>query len=311
MAAYIANMMVLLGIAIILASSLDLMVGYAGIFSVAHAVFYGVGAYTAAHVALGYTHSFLIATLAAMAVSGAVSFILAVPVLRVREEYFVVASIGFQIVASTIFTSWNSVTGGMGGLTGVPAARLLGWQMASPVDYMILTALCVAFVLTVIALLVHSPFGRALKAFRDDETAAIALGKDPLVLRVAATTLSGALAAIAGSIYAFYIAFVNPESFTLDYSVLLLAMVIIGGAGSMAGPIIGAVFITLFPALLTFMNIPSQIIGPVQQIIYGGAIVLLMVFWPDGIASVWKLMRGRRSPRATAAARALPSDRAG
>jgi branched-chain amino acid transport system permease protein len=299
MSAYLANMMVLLGIAVILASSLNLMVGYAGIFSVAHAVFYGVGAYTAAKIALGYTDSFLLATAAAMLVSGAVSFILAVPVLRVREEYFVVASIGFQIVASTVFVSWGAVTGGMGGLAGIPPARLLGWQLGSPVDYMLLTGLCVVAVLAVIALLVHSPFGRALKAFRDDEVAAVALGKDPLVLRVTATTISGALAAVAGSLYAFYISFVNPESFTLDYSVLVLAMVIIGGAGSLWGPIIGAVFITVFPAVLTFLAIPSQYVGPVQQLIYGVAIVVLMVFWPSGIASVWRLLSPTRARAST------------
>lgn len=304
MIAYLSNLMVLLGIAVILASSLNLMVGYAGIFSVAHAVFYGVGAYTAAKVALTTTDSFLLATAAAMLVSGAVSFVLAVPVLRVREEYFVVASIGFQIVASTIFTSWSAVTGGMGGLAGIPPARLLGWQVAGSIDMLWLTAGCVVLVLAVIALIVHSPFGRALKAFRDDETAAIALGKDPLVLRVTATTISGALAAVAGSLYAFHVSFVNPESFTLDYSVLILAMVIIGGAGSIAGPVIGAVFITVFPALLNFIALPSQYVGPVEQLIYGAAIVLLMVFWPSGLASAWRLFvpRRRRAARSNAAA---------
>lgn len=294
MIAYLANIVALLGIAIILASSLGLMVGYGGIFSVAHAVFYGVGAYAAATVALSYSNSFLLATLAAMIVSGVVAFLLAVPVLRVRGEYFVVASIGFQIVASTIFVNWNSVTGGMGGLAGIPAPTLLGWQISSPVDFALLSLLGVAFVLAVVTALVRSPFGRALQAFRDDEIAAIALGKDPVILRVVVTTISGALAGIAGSIYAFHISFVNPESFTLDYSVLLLAMVVIGGASSITGPIIGAIFITAFPALLTFLNIPNQYVGPMEQVIYGGAIVILMLFWPDGIVSIWKLARRPR-----------------
>ncbi len=294
MVAYIANIVALLGIAIILASSLGLMVGYGGIFSVAHAVFYGVGAYAAANVALSYSDSFLLATLAAMLVSGAVAFLLAVPVLRVRGEYFVVASIGFQIVASTIFVNWRSVTGGMGGLAGIPAPHLLGWHVTSPVDFALLSLLGVAFVLVVVIALVRSPFGRTLQAFRDDEIAAIALGKDPVVLRVVVTTISGALAGIAGSIYAFHISFVNPESFTLDYSVLLLAMVVIGGASSISGPIIGAIFITAFPALLTFLNIPNQYVGPMEQVIYGGAIVILMLFWPDGIVSIWKLAKRRR-----------------
>src|SRR5699024_7366218 len=126
------------------------------------------------------------------------------------------------------------------------------------------------------------------------EIAAIALGKDPVVLRVVVTTISGALAGIAGSIYAFHISFVNPESFTLDYSVLLLAMVVIGGGSSISGPIIGANFITAFPALLTFLNIPNQYVGPMEQVIYGGAIVILMLFWPDGIVSIWKLAKRRR-----------------
>lgn len=297
MAAYVANLAVLLGIAIILASSLNLMVGLAGIFSISHAVFYGVGAYTAARIAMSYTSAFVPVAVAAMVAGGAISFFLAVPVLRVRKEYFVVASIGFQIVASTVFVSWRSVTGGMGGLSGIPPANLFGLRLTSAVDYLPLTAVCAALVVGVIAVFAHSPFGRALRAFRDDETAAVALGKNPIALRVFATTISGALAALAGAIYAFYISFVNPESFTLDYSVLLLAMVIIGGAGSIMGPVVGALFITLFPALLTFLRLPTGVIGPVQQLIYGCAIVVVMVFWPDGVSGLWS--HARRSRRAT------------
>ena len=99
---------------------------------------------------------------------------------------------------------------------------------------------------------------------------------------------------VVGSLYAFYVSFVNPESFTLDYSVLLMAMVVIGGAGSLLGPVLGALFITVFPALLNFLQVPSSVLGPVQQIVYGMMIVLLMLFMPEGLVSAGKLLPRRR-----------------
>jgi branched-chain amino acid transport system permease protein len=295
MLAYLLNLAILLGIGVILAWSLNVLIGYAGIFSVMHAVFYGVGAYVAAQFALHVSSDFVLSTLVAMAVTGAFAFVVAVPVLRVREEYFVVAAIGFQMVASTVFITWESATGGMGGLTGIPPASVFGFQLISPSAYLVLTLVCTLGCVLALLALVHSPFGRALKTLRDDETAAVALGKHPVKLRLIATTIGGAMAAIGGSLYAFYVSFVNPESFTLDYSVLLMAMVIIGGAGSLLGPVLGAVFITVFPALLNFLQVPSSVLGPVQQIVYGMMIVLLMLFMPEGLVSAGKLLsrRGR------------------
>jgi branched-chain amino acid transport system permease protein len=298
MLAYLLNLAVLLGIAVILAWSLNVLIGYAGIFSVMHAAFYGVGAYVAAQFALHVSSDFLLATLVAMAVTGTLAFLVAVPVLRVREEYFVVAAIGFQMVASTLFITWEGATGGMGGLTGIPPATLFGYQLISPFAYLALTLACTLGCALVLLALVHSPFGRALKTLRDDETAAVALGKHPVMLRLIATTIGGAMAAIGGSLYAFYVSFVNPESFTLDYSILLMTMVIIGGAGTLLGPVLGAVFITVFPALLNFLQVPSNVLGPVQQIVYGMMIVLLMLFMPEGLVSVGKIVRARtRAPK--------------
>jgi branched-chain amino acid transport system permease protein len=293
MLAYLLNLAILLGIAVILAWSLNVLIGYAGIFSVMHAVFYGVGAYVAAQFALHVSADFILSTLAAMAVTGALAFLISLPVLRVREEYFVVAAIGFQMVASTVFITWEGATGGMGGLTGIPPAKVFGFELISPAAYLVLTLVCALICVLALLAVVRSPFGRALKALRDDETAAIALGKHPVKLRLIATTIGGAMAAIGGSLYAFYVSFVNPESFTLDYSVLLMAMVIIGGAGSLLGPVLGALFITVFPALLNFLQVPSSVLGPVQQIVYGMMIVLLMLFMPEGLVSAGKLLSRR------------------
>ena len=136
----------------------------------------------------------------------------------------------------------------------------------------------------VIRALVRSSFGRSLKAIRDDETAAAALGKNVALLKTLAVVVSSAFAAVAGSLFSFYLNFINVESFVLDVSVQIIAMVIIGGTGTLLGPVIGAVIVLLLPALLSYLPyLPPTEIGSIQQMIYGLAMVLLMIFRPAGL----------------------------
>lgn len=219
-----------------------------------------------------------------MAVAALISLALALPALRVRGEYFVAASLGLQMLAITVFTEWKSVTGGIGGLTNIPPASFFGFELSRPEEYLVLSLICLALVLVVIRALVRSSFGRSLKAIRDDETAAWAYGKNVAVIKTAAVVLSSALAAIAGSLYAFYLSFINVESFVLETSIQLMAMVIIGGTATLAGPIIGTVLILLLPAILSYLPyLPVTEIGSIQQIVYGLAMVLLMIYRPGGI----------------------------
>ncbi|MBL8383370.1 MAG: branched-chain amino acid ABC transporter permease [Burkholderiales bacterium] len=282
--AYLVNLAVLISINAILAVTLNFVLGYAGIFSMAHAVFFGVGAYTAALVAMKLSGGFLLSTAAGMALAGLISLALALPALRVRGEYFVAASLGLQMLAMTVFSEWKVVTGGIGGITNIPPARLPGWTVASPEQYLVLCLVCLALVMLAVATLVRSSFGRSLKAIRDDETAASAFGKNVAVIKTLAVVVSSALAAVAGSLYAFYLSFVNVESFTLDTSVVLMAMVIIGGTATLVGPVVGTVLILLLPAALSYLpGLPQSEIGSIQQMVYGLAMVLLMIFRPGGI----------------------------
>ena len=282
--AYLNNLAVLMGINAILAVTLNFVLGYAGIFSMAHAVFFGVGAYTAALVAVKLGGGFLLATAAGMGVAVLISLALALPALRVRGEYFVAASLGLQMLAITVFSEWKSVTGGIGGITNIPSAQLLGWEVDSPEEYLVLTLSCLALIMMLITRLVHSSFGRSLKAIRDDETAAAAFGKQVAVIKTLAVAVSSALAAVAGSLYAFYLSFINVESFTLDTSVYLMAMVIIGGTATLWGPVVGAVLILMLPAALSYLpGLPQTEIGSIQQMVYGLAMVLLMIFRPGGL----------------------------
>jgi branched-chain amino acid transport system permease protein len=293
--AYLTNLAVLISINAILAVTLNFVLGYAGIFSMAHAVFFGVGAYTAAAVAIQLGGGFLLATGAGMAVAALISLALALPALRVRGEYFVAASLGLQMLAITVFSEWKAFTGGIGGITNIPPARLFGFELTTPLHYLVLTLLCLAAVLVILRLLVRGSFGRSLKAIRDNETAAATYGKNVAVVKTIAVAVSSSLAAVGGSLYASYMSFVNVESFVLDTSVLLIAMVIIGGIATLTGPIVGTVLILLLPAALSYLpGLPSTEIGSIQQIVYGAAMVLLMIFRPGGVWS-WRRREGTES----------------
>lgn len=284
MLAYIQNIIVLFSINAILALTLNFIMGYAGIFSLAHAIFFGIGAYTAAFVALNYTDSLLLCMLAAMGVSATISMALALPALRVRGEYFVAASLGLQMIGVTIFSEWKSVTGGLGGMVGIPPPVLFGYTFTTTSDFLMLAAAILGGILILTALLVHGSFGRSLMALRDSESAAQAYGKSVNAVKTLSVAVSAGLAALGGVLYAFYMSFVNVEVFTLDMSILLMAMVIIGGTGTLLGPVVGAAIVMALPAALTYVPyIPASQLGTIQQIIYGSAMVLLMMYRPGGL----------------------------
>ncbi|WP_160120677.1 branched-chain amino acid ABC transporter permease [Rhodovarius lipocyclicus] len=288
MIAYLSNLATLAAIFGLLAATLNFMVGQAGIFSVAHAVFMGLGAYAGAQVALLVVPNPLLACLAAAVVAGGLSLCLALPALRVRGEYFVAASLGLQMMAVTLFTEAKPLTGGMGGLVGIPRPSLFG--VVIPVLPMALIALVLFLVL--MSAMQRGSFGRTLGAIRDAESAAEALGKNVAVAKALAVAFSAAGAGVAGALFALHLSFVNVESFTLEQSVLVMAMLIVGGTGTLLGPLLGAVLLLSLPAALSFLPfIPPTEIGSVQQIIYGGAMALLMIFRPAGLLGDQK--RGR------------------
>lgn len=285
MTAYLLNLATLATIFGILAASLNLLIGYAGIFSVAHAVFFGLGAYAGAQVAMLVVPDVLLACLAGGALAALLSLGLAVPALRVRGEYFVAASLGLQMMAVTVFSEAHAFTGGHGGLVGIPLPSLLGFDVSAQGTFLTLCLVILGLILLAIRLLMRGSFGRALMAIRDSESAAEAFGKDVRQLKTLVVVLGCTLAGVGGALFSFYMMFVNVESFTLEQSILIMAMVIIGGTATLAGPLVGVLLLLLLPAALSFLPfIPPTQIGAVQQLIYGLAMALLMIFRPAGIA---------------------------
>ncbi|WPB55449.1 branched-chain amino acid ABC transporter permease [Xylophilus sp. GOD-11R] len=287
MLAYLLNLATLICINAILAVTLNFILGYAGIFSLAHAIFFGIGAYVAAYMGLTWGSSLLAVLPVAMAVAGALSLVLALPALRVRGEYFVAASLGLQMLGLTVFAEWKSVTGGNSGLSAIPPARLFQQELDGPYEALGLAAGCLLAIVAVTSVLLKTSFGRNLRAVRDSESAACACGKNVAAIKTLSVVVSSALAAVAGVLYAFYLSFINVESFTLDTSVQLMAMIIIGGVGTVLGPIVGAVLLMVLPSLFSYLPfLPQTEVGSIQQIVYGLAMVLLMIYRPGGIAGV-------------------------
>jgi branched-chain amino acid transport system permease protein len=281
MSAYLLHLAIVGGIYVLLALSLNLIVGYAGQVSLGHAAFYGIGAYVSALAALHWHFPFPLAACTALAATGACGLALGLPTLRLKEDYLAIVTLGFGVIADLVFLNLE-ITGGPDGLVGIPAPRLLGLSFRSRGLYLLLVAASVLLALAFSYRLVHSYHGRALRAIRDHETTAQVMGINTSAYKVVIFTLAAAMAGLAGSLYAHYITFINPESFGLHTSILILCMVVLGGMGSIAGSVLGAVILTMVPEMLRQAH-------AFQDLIYGALLVGLLIIRPEGLLGRGKL----------------------
>ena len=285
---YLLHILIMCAIYLILALSLNLLIGFTGLLSIAHAAFYGIGAYisTLLMVKLGFNFFLTIP----LAVLGAMIFavIVALPSLRLKGDYFLLSTLAFQIIVFSVLYNWISLTRGPYGIPGIPRPRIFSFEFSEIPTYFILTLFIAFIILLIFKQLYFSPFGRVLKSIREDEIVASALGKNPTKFKIEAFIIGGGLAAIAGSLYASYVTYIDPTSFTLDESVFILSIIIIGGAGNLKGPLVGTVIMLFLPEILRFLQIPDTIAPNVRQIIYGTLIVLLMRIRPQGILGEYK-----------------------
>ena len=283
MAAYVAHYLVMVGIYTILAVSLNLLVGYAGIFSLAHAAVYGIGAYASALVALKLGLGFWGGLIVAAVAGACAAALVGIPSLRVAGDYYIVASFGLQVVILTVFMNWTDLTNGHAGLAGIPRPRVFGLVIDNPFKYVVLSLALAALTYAICHRLTGSAFGRTLRAVREDEIAAQATGKNVVLVKIVITTISSALGALGGSLYAHYITYINPSSVTLDESIFITSLVILGGTERLAGPVVGAFILLAVPEALKFLAIPDTVAAPMRQILYGGLLILFMFVRPEGI----------------------------
>jgi branched-chain amino acid transport system permease protein len=273
----------MVGIYAILAVSLNRLIGYSGIFSLAHAAIYGIGAYASALVALKLGLGFWGGLVVAAGVGAFASALVAIPSLRVAGDYYVVASFGLQVVVLAVFMNWTDLTNGHAGLPGIPRPNVFGWVIDEPFEYVFLSVAFAALTYAVCWRLTNSAFGRVLQAIRDDEIAAQAMGKNVVQVKIVVASISSALGAMAGSLYAHYITYINPSSFALHESIFIASLVILGGSERLAGPIVGAFVLLAIPEALKFLAIPDTVAAPLRQVIYGALLVAFMLLRPEGL----------------------------
>jgi branched-chain amino acid transport system permease protein len=278
---YLVHLLTIANIYILLAVSLDLLVGLGGLMSLAHAVFFGIGAYATA-IMTKYDFAPLSAMAAGFALAAIASVVIALPSIRIRGIYLLIVTIAVQTVFTVSLLNLSDVTGGPGGIANIVPLSILGFPLRGAGFLFAATLASVAVIWTCWRLS-RSPFGRLLQAIRDDETGCLMLGKNVSWSKISVFAFSGGIAAIAGSLYAHYTSYVDPRGFDIVVSISVLLMVMLGGSGTIYGPVVGAIILTFLPELLRFVPAPPGAARASHQIIYGLLLVALVFFRPQGL----------------------------
>ena len=277
---YWRGILVLCAMNVLLALSLNLVLGYTGQLNLGQSAFFGIGAYVSTILIKTYGWNFWLAALAAVAAAGLVGVALAAFAVRLRGHYLAIASLGFAVITYQVLVNWESVTQGVRGMYGilppVPNAVALFYLVAG-------IGLLVYFLLDN---LVRSPVGDTLRAIREDEVSAAALGVNAAVWKAFAFGLGAAIAGLAGCFYPGFVGTLVPDAFGIVESFTMMAMVVVGGMGTMIGPVIGAVVLTFLPELLRGF-------GELRLMIYGVALTLVVLFMPGGIVQAWIAFKNR------------------
>jgi len=285
---YLFHLLVMINIYVILALSLNLLVGYSGLMSMCQASFYGLGAYISTLLIMKAGFGFIPAFFLAIIGSVLLSYLISFPSLRLRGDYFVLATLGFQIITFAILYNWVGLTRGPYGIPGIPSPRFFTFSVDTVFSYFIFTLVIAACCALLFYWIGNSPFGRSLKAIREDEIAAAALGKNIVRFKITAFAVSAGFAAISGVLFAGYMRYIDPTSFTLNESIFILSIIIIGGTGNLSGPVVGTVLMILLPEILRFLKIPDSVAANLRQIIYGLLIIIIMRYLPQGISGEYK-----------------------
>ncbi len=206
-----------------------------------------------------------------------------------------------QVIAIDVFINWTSLTGGPTGISGVPPISLFGHKLAGPAAFLPVAVVAAAVCFVIARHIGNSPFGRALRAMRENESAAASVGKNIFYMKVSAFGMAAALASVAGSLFAYYLSYVGADSFKISETVLILSMVVVGGTGNLVGSVLGAALLVLLPEALAFVDLPEGTAGQLRLLIYGCVLVLFLVFRPEGLLREPR----RRGPRELGSGAAL------
>ena len=287
----------------ILAVSLNLVVGFTGLLSIGHIGFFGIGAYAVAILTSGTDYGllrtesiptfgwpFFAALPVGMALAGLVAVAVGVVFNRFRDDIFVLVSFGFTIIAFNVFLNWGSLTRGAFGIHDVARPVIGGWVFDGELEFLLLCMVVLAVVVLVSWLIVTSSFGRVLTAIREDEQAIQVFGYQTTHYKFAVWVMSAMMAGLAGGLFSSWTSFIDPNSFILLESVLLVSIVILGGLASIWGSLLGAMAFVLLEEGMRFVPyLPTEYVGQARQVVLGILLVALMLFRPQGLVGRYKL----------------------
>jgi branched-chain amino acid transport system permease protein len=286
---YIIHLAILICIYGILGLSLNLIVGYAGLLSITQAAFYGIGAYVTAILLTTTGMNFFVALILGMIITAVLSLAIGFVLSKFKDDYYALGSFGFNVIIYSVFLNWQSLTRGPLGIPGIPRPSLFGFSFSDNLSFLILAIVLGLLVYGVCVFVTRSSFGRVLKAIREDEEAVRVFGYHTLWYKLAIFVIGAVLASIAGALFASYITFIDPSTFTLNESIFLLAIVILGGLANNKGAVLGAVCLILLPEILRFVGFPSDIAAQMRQVVYGVILILLMLYRPQGLIGEYRL----------------------
>ena len=298
--AYFLYILNTIGIYAIAAVGLNLLIGFTGQISLGHGAFFGVGAYAGAILATRLGFPFWLSVPLAGVVASGVGMIFGLPSARLKHLYLCIATLAGQFIVDYVLVQWESLTGGAMGIV-VPSASLFGLDLGTDRSFFYVVFICFVLMTWIAVNLIRTRIGRAFIAIRDNDRAAEGMGIPVFPYKLLSFAVSSFYAGFAGALYAYYMMSITPEPFNLGLSIEYVAMIIIGGLGSIPGAVFGSVFIVSLNEVLSMiteylMNIGASTgaaltIAPLREFIYGLAIVLFIIFEPKGLAEVWRIVR--------------------
>lgn len=284
---YLWTMVILIALSVILAASFDLVIGHCGLISIAHPIFYAIGAYVSAMLAKEAGWPIPLTMLAAALAACLASILVALPALRVSGDYLLIASIGFQLGLVELAKHIHSI-GGAGGLTNIPA-----FVKPNSAVYAALVVAAACLTVLFVRWLARGPYGRMMAAMRDDELAFSMLGRNAIWVKVSIFALGSGIAGFAGALYAHNFRFLEPDMFGLLQSSAILTMVVVGGMRTTWGPVVGALVLQILPQAITFLGLPPSVLGPLQGLLFSGLVLVFMFVRPQGLIAAQEIWSGR------------------
>jgi branched-chain amino acid transport system permease protein len=280
---YLANLLVLISIYWILATSLDLAIGYCGIFSITQAAFYGLGAYASALLSLNLPIAFPFNLFGSVVITSILAYLSSHILLRLRQDYLALATLAFGIIIQECFRNAEFLTGGSRGLSGIPSIQIFGFSFQDPVSAAALTLVISGIVVFCLHQLEQSQFGIFLRGIDNDEVSLQALGTNTFQLKITAFNIAAIGAAIAGSLYAHYSMSLDPNRFSIDESFLIISAIALGGKRSLRGTVFGVFMLILIPEALRFMPISSYQLAALRDVIFSIILISVLILRPQGL----------------------------